>query len=509
MIVNSTLVKIYYRKKKWKWLLFGSAVAIIIATLWYTNILVREIARDERMNIQIWAEAVKRKADLVNYTNRFFEEIKVEERKRAEVLAMVYENLRYATGSQELEFYRQILERNTTIPIILTEMEGRISIYRNISDSAMAGVTYMTDSLRAEFSSFEPIRVSLDEDEYVLLYFKESTIYTELREVLNDLIQSFFSEVVGNSASVPVLVTDSTRQNVIESGNIDESKLADHDYRDDLIERMAAENEPIPIDLPDFGQSYIFYMNSALIDQITYYPYVMLIVVSVFLLIAYFLFSTARNAEQNLVWIGMSKETAHQLGTPLSSLIAWVELLKMKGAYHDELTEIEKDIKRLENITDRFSKIGSPAKLEPENIVGIIHESINYLKPRTSSKVRYEVNLPPDHALIVPVNRHLFEWVVENLCKNAVDAMNGHGTISINITEDENHVIIDFEDTGKGIHKSYFKTIFRPGFTSKKRGWGLGLSLSRRIIRDYHKGRIFVKSSILDKGTVIRVILRK
>jgi len=401
------------------------------------------------------------------------------------------------------------MERNTTIPVVLTDETGNITTYRNIEDSEMVGVTFMTDSLKQEFSSFEPIRVNLDDRSYVLLYFKESTIYTELRSVLNDLIESFFSEVVGNSASVPVLVTDSTRMNVIESGNVDEIKLADPAYKEGLIETMEDENEPIIIDLPDYGKSYIFYKNSALIDQIMYYPYVMLVIIFVFLLIGYLLFSTARNAEQNLVWIGMSKETAHQLGTPLSSLIAWVELLKMKGQYHDEITEIEKDIKRLENITDRFSKIGSPPKLGPENIIGIIYESIHYLRPRTSSKVTYDVSLPPDQALIIPVNRHLFEWVVENLCKNAVDAMNGSGTININILDDEDHVIIDFEDSGKGIQKSHFKSIFNPGFTSKKRGWGLGLSLSKRIIENYHKGKIFVRSSVMDRGTVIRVMLRK
>lgn len=489
--------------------MFGTAVLIILATLWYTNILVREIARDERMNIRIWAEAIKRKADLVNYTKNFFDQIKVEERKRAEVLAMVYENLSYAEDSRTLGFYQKLLEGNTTIPIILTDEEGNINFYRNISDREMQGVLIMTDSLKREFSSFEPIKVNLDDRDFVLLYFKESTIYTELRMVLNDLIESFFSEIVGNSASVPVLVTDSTRLNVIESGNIDEEKLKDPEFMRELIASMVGENEPIIIDLPDFGKSYIFYKNSALIDQIKYYPYVMLLIIGVFLFIAYFLFSTSRKAEQNLVWIGMSKETAHQLGTPLSSLIAWVELLKMKGHYHDEITEIEKDIKRLENITDRFSKIGSPPKLEPENLTGIIYESIHYLRPRTSSKVKYEVNLPPDQALIIPLNRHLFEWVFENLCKNAVDAMNGHGTISIQVTEVPDQIFIDFEDTGKGIHKSYFKTIFHPGFTSKKRGWGLGLSLSKRIIEDYHRGKIFVKSSVADRGTVIRVVLHK
>jgi signal transduction histidine kinase len=272
---------------------------------------------------------------------------------------------------------------------------------------------------------------------------------------------------------------------------------------------MSSENDPIEISLPDYGKSFIYYTNSSLMVQIMYYPYVMLTVISVFLLISYLLFSTSRKSEQNLVWIGMSKETAHQLGTPLSSIMAWMELLKMKGENIEELVEIEKDVKRLEDITDRFSKIGSPAKLEEQNLVGVLYESIAYLEPRISKKVRFHINLSPDKVVIVPLNKQLFEWVVENICKNAVDAMSNSGTININIEEVNKHVNIDFEDTGKGIHKSQFKTIFHPGFTSKKRGWGLGLSLSRRIIVNYHKGKIFVKSSVIDKGTVIRVVLKK
>jgi sensor histidine kinase YesM len=373
----------------------------------------------------------------------------------------------------------------------------------------MAGITVMTDSLRAQFSSFEPIKVPLIQDEYQLLYFKESTIYTELRLVLNDLVESFFSEVVGSSASVPVIITDSSGLQVIESGNLDKNKLKDPNYVSHLIASMSFENDPIEIHLPDFGKSYIYYANSSLMERIMYYPYVMLAVIGVFLLISYLLFSTSRNSEQNLVWIGMSKETAHQLGTPLSSLMAWMELLKMKGENMEELAEIEKDIKRLEDITDRFSKIGSPSKLEPQNLVDVLYESVAYLEPRISKKVKFHVNLSPEKVVLVPLNKQLFEWVVENICKNAVDAMNSAGFINITIEEVNEHVNIDFEDTGKGIPKQYFKTIFRPGFTSKKRGWGLGLSLSRRIIVNYHKGKIFVKSSVIDKGTVIRIVLKK
>jgi len=502
-------LQIYYKKKRWKWLLFGVAVLIITASLWYTNILVREIAEDERMSINIWANAIERKANLVNYTKEFFDQIKEEEYKRAVLLAEAYRNFRFEEESRTLEFYRQMMEFNTTIPIILTDDNDNIQFYKNIDEDDMAGKVVMNDSLKAEFSSFEPIKIIIYRDYYNLLYFKESTIFTELRQVLNDLVESFFSEVVGSSASVPVIITDSTRQQVIESGNIDKMNLEDPGYVSDLIAKMAYENTPIEINLPDYGKSYIYYMNSALMRQIMYYPYVMLTVISVFLFFSYLLFSTARKSEQNLVWIGMSKETAHQLGTPLSSIMAWIELLKMKGGNVEEIAEIEKDIQRLEDITDRFSKIGSPAKLEEQDLLEVLRESISYLQPRISKKVIFKINTTGNQPVIVPLNRQLFEWVIENLSKNAVDAMNNAGTITISIEEARRQVIIDFEDTGKGIPKSQHKTIFRPGFTSKKRGWGLGLSLSKRIINDYHKGKIFVKSSFMDKGTVIRVVLKK
>lgn len=502
-------MQIYYKKKKWKWLLFGAAVIIITASLWYTNILVRQIAVDERMSIGIWANAIQRKADLVNYTKRFFDQIKEEEYKRALILAEAYRNFRFEESSRTLEFYRQMMELNTTIPIILTDSKDNIKIYKNVSDKELAGIMVMTDSLKKEFSSFEPIKVVLFGEDYDLLYFRESTIFTELRVVLDDLVQSFFSEVVGSSASVPVMITDSTGTRVIESGNIDKEKIKDPEDIASLVRSMSSENDPIEIDLPGHGKSYIYYMNSILMEQIMYYPYIMLAIISVFLFISYLLFSTARKSEQNLVWIGMSKETAHQLGTPLSSIMAWLELLKMKGEKSEELTEIEKDVKRLEDITDRFSKIGSPARLEEQNLVEVLYESVAYLEPRISNRVRFHISMEPDRQVIVPLNRQLFEWVVENICKNAVDAMNSAGNINIYIEEVNRHVNIDFEDTGKGMNKSQFKAIFKPGFTSKKRGWGLGLSLSKRIISDYHKGKIFVKSSVVDKGTTIRVVLKK
>ncbi len=231
-------------------------------------------------------------------------------------------------------------------------------------------------------------------------------------------------------------------------------------------------------------------------------------IIGVFLIVAYILFSMARNAEQNQVWVGMSKETAHQLGTPLSSLLAWVELLKAKGVDEKTMNEMSKDVKRLENITERFSKIGSPPKLIPADVVHEINESGNYMKNRTSRKVKFNFESSAKE-VFAPLNPNLFGWVVENIIKNAIDAMEGAGEINLEVINQPKNVIIDITDQGKGIPSSRFKSIFNPGFTSKKRGWGLGLSLSKRIIENYHKGKLFVKNSELNKGTTFRIVLKK
>jgi signal transduction histidine kinase len=231
----------------------------------------------------------------------------------------------------------------------------------------------------------------------------------------------------------------------------------------------------------------------------------MFLIIGLFLTVAYLLFSVARKAEQNQVWVGLAKETAHQLGTPLSSIMAWVEILRMQDVGEETIVDVD----RLQTVAERCSKIGSQTTLTKMNITELIYSSIAYLKTRTSQNVRYYILTPSEVNIYAPINQQLFEWVIENLCKNAVDAMEGKGSITINITEDHQTVSLDITDTGKGIPKSKFKTIFNPGYTSKQRGWGLGLSLSERIITNYHSGKIFVKSSTLDKGTTFRIILKK
>lgn len=501
-------MNIYTRKKRWKWILFFIAILIVTLSLWYTNVLVREIARDERNNIRIWADAIYQKAELVNYTDKFFDQIKEEERKRVELLADAYRILTIIEDSDVLNFFIKFVSENTTVPVILTDNNNKIKNTINV-DFNEDSVVYLRGDLLREFMVYPPVNIIYERDKHDYLYYKESKLFSELRVIIDDLVHSFFSEVVINSASVPVIITDSTRTRVIEYGLLDKEKTGDSLYLAKTLQHMASDNDPIEIELADQGKRFIYYQDSPLLTKIQYFPYFQLGVIALFLYISYIFFSSARKSEQNQVWVGLAKETAHQIGTPLSSMIAWIELLKMEGVKSETITELSQDIDRLNKITDRFSKIGSEPKLKSENIVKVVYDSVAYIRSRASRKVNYNIQQQLEQEIYAPINLHLFEWVIENVCKNAIDAIGGEGNIDIDIQEEENLVLIDIADNGKGIPKSRFKTIFNPGYTSKKRGWGLGLSLAKRIINEYHKGRIFVKSSVINKGTTFRILLRK
>ena len=273
---------------------------------------------------------------------------------------------------------------------------------------------------------------------------------------------------------------------------------------------MRRQHEPIEILFANNQKNYIYYRDSDLLIQLRWYPYFQLAIIALFLVVSYLAFSTSRKAEQNQVWVGMAKETAHQLGTPLSSLMAWVEYLKTQlNTDQTHIPEIEKDLNRLNTITERFSKIGSAPALKKENIMEVLTTSVSYIRSRSSSKVEFTINNEQNYEVEAPMNVPLFEWVLENLFKNAIDAMSGDGSITINVLDQQQFVYIDITDTGKGIAKSKFKTVFKPGYTSKSRGWGLGLSLSKRIIEEYHDGHIFVKSSEINLGTTFRIVLKK
>jgi two-component system, sporulation sensor kinase D len=283
--------------------------------------------------------------------------------------------------------------------------------------------------------------------------------------------------------------------------------VADKNMLKKMIEGMASQNPPVEIFLSEGKTSYIFYKDSFLLSKLKYYPFIQLFIIGLFVLVSYWLFSLARKGEQNLVWVGMAKETAHQLGTPLSSMLAWMEILKSGQVSNQTIAEMEKDLSRLETITDRFSKIGSVPKLEKNDVIKVLNNVLSYVKTRSSEKVQFRLNA--DNELYVKLNIPLFEWVIENLLKNAIDAMDGEGIITIEVTDQSQVVYVDVTDTGKGIPSSKQNTVFQPGYTTKKRGWGLGLSLAKRIIDEYHNGKIFVKWSEPGKGTTFRIVLKK
>lgn len=314
-------------------------------------------------------------------------------------------------------------------------------------------------------------------------------------------------KIIQGNNSIPVILCND-RDSVLSYNNL---QIPDEDVDGFLkkkVQELKGKNSPIVIDMEDGTFQYLYYDDSIILKRLLIYPYAQLSVVFIFILLAFLALASTKKAEQNKVWVGLSKETAHQLGTPISSLIAWVEYLRTKEIDPSLLNEMEKDVKRLETIAERFSKIGSNPAPSPVNINHSIAMALEYMSTRISSKVKIQTVLP-DHPVLVLMNDSLFAWVVENLTKNAVDAMEGQGAITFQVEEKEKVVRIDITDTGKGIPKSKFKTVFNPGYTTKKRGWGLGLSLVKRIIESYHGGKIFVKTSEAGKGTTFRIELRK
>jgi nitrogen-specific signal transduction histidine kinase len=404
-------------------------------------------------------------------------------------------SLRMARLAPTIDFYRN----NSKIKWIVLAVSIIIS----------AASIYYTENLVSQLKEREKQQVIL---------FAKAIEYT-INEGYDVNINFVSQEIINKNNSIPtILIDDYEKVTTLRNVKIDSSKnqaAIDQQIRDEL-DVMSKTYEPLTIVLRDpsqnnevFGQQKLYYKNSFLLTQINAYPYIQLSVIAIFGIISYMAFNFSRMAEQNRVWVGLAKETAHQLGTPLSSLMAWMEVLrddpdlKNKG-FTDEL---EKDIRKLTIVTERFSSIGSVPVLKQENVVTLVSNVINYLRPRISSKVKMDVFTLSDNIQVM-VHPPLFEWVIENLCKNAVDAIGSSGTIAVKILRgSDSKVFIDISDTGKGIPRSKMSMVFRPGFTTKKRGWGLGLTLAKRIIESYHNGKIFVKSSDENQGTTFRIAL--
>ena len=335
-------------------------------------------------------------------------------------------------------------------------------------------------------------------------------------ETDNDEMMNFLF-VIRDSLPVPAIVTNEKDSIITYQGldstktyfEVEEHKIHDPDYFNKELRKMKSQHKPIPLEF--YGQkNLVYYKDSNLLTQLRVFPYIQLSLIAVFLLLAYAVFNSSRKSEQDQVWVGMAKETAHQLGTPVSSLMAWLELLKDKLSDDDQhlIDQMENDVQRLEVVADRFSKIGSKPILSSHKVYDVIKEFVDYFKIRISDKINF--NIHGDQQIEAYLNVPLFDWVIENILKNAVNAIEGHGDITINIKGNpaKKQVIIDITDTGKGISKYKFETVFQPGYTTRKRGWGLGLSLTKRMVENYHKGSVFVKDSAIGKGTTFRIILK-
>lgn len=504
----------YRKPRKGKWIIIAVTITLGLAALWTINRFASQIRKSEQEKVRIWASAISQKAELMSSTETFFNEVGIDERRKVKLYIDVLQSFNNRDLSSDAEFYLSyvsyIVDSSQT-PFMILDKDSLITSCGNImptpeQDRALIGKK-ASPQLLIDFSHNPPFHYNVWGIPLTLMY-KESQIYTDMRSVLDNLNRSFLSEVTNNSVFVPVIVVDSTRSRILGSGNINNSDFATPDKLQNKLKEMANENDPITLRLANHRLAYVYYEPTPLLKLLRIIPIFYFFIALVLLLISYNLFRTAQSDEENRIWVGMAKETAHQLGTPISSLSGWADYLQGKTLEEPYISEIRKDIDRLDTIARRFSKIGSVPELNDEDLCEVIRHTINYMEKRSPRKVNFVTTLP-DRPVIAPLNRYLFEWVIENICKNAIDAMEGKGTFTTIVTTEGNNIHIDLCDTGKGITTQNQKLIFESGFSTKQRGWGLGLSLAKRIIEEYHKGKIQLKYSVPGQGTVFRVTLKK
>lgn len=515
-------MNLYSNKQKWKITLLIFALLAVGASLFVSNSIVSKVGERERERAKQWADAIKKKIELVRLTNRTFSQLRDKEREKMTLWIDATKEVSKPTPLNEIPDYGfplKIINGNKDIPVILLDEDKNVSGNINLDfDTSFFRNKYpdyttkeliktFDDSLVVLASIWEKrnpsFTIEVYEGLFMTYYYNDSKEIEKLEQERDSLIKTFNDDLINNVGLVPVLLIDTDTKQIIGT-NMEEVEK-DPKNIDALIANLKQQNEPIVIDFKNGNTNTVYFDASPELKKLQYFPYIQFVVIGLFAFIGYLIFSTFRKAEQNQVWAGMAKETAHQLGTPLSSLMAWVQLLEAQGADPMITTEMQKDVDRLEKVTERFSKIGSGAKLELLDISYTVQNVITYLRPRISDQV--SVTVDANEEVLVMHNPPLIEWVVENISKNAVDAMEGKGQLFIHVHKTNDWVFIDIKDTGKGIPAKQLKTIFEPGFSTKTRGWGLGLSLVKRIVKEYHKGTVVVLDSQLNVGTTFRISL--
>jgi two-component system, sporulation sensor kinase D len=516
-------MNLYSNKQKWKIVLMIVALVLVAVSLYASNSIVQGVSSRERLRARQWADAIRKKAELVEFTDNTFTQLREYERKRIKLwVDATSEISRPIPGdpARNFDFPLSIINDNKDIPVIIMADESTIYGFNNLDfdekqiaelhpEAPKKQVTKLfEDSLiqltRLWGADDKVFRIEVVEGLTMSYFYTDSKRILQLQAERDSLIEAFNRELINDSRLVPVILYDEVSDSLLAS-NMPQRKINEKNLRKTMAS-LSEINDPIVIRIGNANESVLYYDASYELKLLQYYPYIQFLIVGLFVFIGYLMFNTFRKAEQNQVWAGMAKETAHQLGTPLSSLMAWIQLLEAKEVDQDIVREMQKDVERLDTVSQRFSKIGSVAQLKSLDIQDTIARVVDYLRPRISAKIAIELIAHPE-PVMVHHNPPLMEWVMENIMKNAVDAMESSGKITVEIKTTPERAHVEITDTGKGLQPKQFKTIFNPGVTTKKRGWGLGLSLVRRIVRDYHKGKVYVLRSEPGKGTTFRISL--
>lgn len=493
-------------KGRLKLIILTLTIGLALLALWQVQRVAKQVRESEEAKVRLWASAIGQRNQMAAATAHFFQQATLDEHRKMQLYTDILQSFNDPDLSTDLKFslaYVNYIVDSSHTPIIIAKArDSIITVPQELAGQKLEG------ELLEEYSQNPPFRYRIW-GMPMTLYYKESEYYTQLREVLAGFTMSFLADITQNSVLVPVVIVDSSRSTVLAHGNIDGERLEVRGER--LISLLDKEfnNEPIEITLPDGHPAYVYYSSTPLLRSLRWLPLFYFFIAFVLIVVSYYLFRTARTAEQNRIWVGLAKETAHQLGTPLSSLTGWVEYLRGKEFTEQYAAEVEKDLHRLDTITHRFSKIGSVPELKDEDVREATMAAVEYLQSRAPRRVKFNVTFPDGEPFVAPLNSHLFQWVVENLCKNAIDAMDGAGDITVVASQDARKIYIDISDTGRGMTPAVQKRIFDSGFTTKTRGWGLGLPLARRIVNQYHRGRLYLKYSVPGQGTCFRIELKK